>query len=124
MLCCIFSSENSTESKSLTRMCIVGDSDDISRRVVADAMDSWNLTTTNVINAKHVWGSLVKSPLVLTVKTLNNLLCESDSCTTWSIEFMNVVCLDHVYVILWELVHNLCKILVHGREDGNANAEV
>ena len=54
MLCCIFRSKNSTESKALTGVCIVRNGDDISRRIVADAMDSRYLTTANVIYAENV----------------------------------------------------------------------
>ena len=54
MLCCVFCSKNSTESKALTGVCIVCDSDYISRRVVADAVDSWNLTMAYVVNTKYI----------------------------------------------------------------------
>ena len=54
MLGCVLGCKNSTEGKALTGMGIVSDGDDISRRIVADAMDSRNLTTANVIYAENV----------------------------------------------------------------------
>ena len=35
-----------------------------------------------------------------------------------------MVYLFHLHVVLWELVHYLCQIAVHGREDGNADGEI
>ena len=40
------------------------------------------------------------------------------------VELMHVVCLFHLYVILGELVHNLCQIFVDCREDGYTDTEV
>ena len=37
---------------------------------------------------------------------------------------MYVVSLLHVCIILWETVHYLCQISVHGGEDGNTHAEI
>ncbi len=74
MLSSIFGCKHSTEGKSLTRVGIVSDSNHICWRIIADAMDAWHLTTTNVINA----GCLMQSPLVLTVQTLHYLLSKGD----------------------------------------------
>ena len=46
------------------------------------------------------------------------------SVSTGKIELVNVVCLHHINIVLWKIVHDFRKILVHSREDSNAYAEV
>ena len=37
---------------------------------------------------------------------------------------MNMVCLTHRHVVGGKPVHNLCQILIHGREDADAQTEI
>lgn len=50
----VLGGQDGSQSEALTGMSIVCDGDDISRRVVADAVDSRNLTTANVVYTENV----------------------------------------------------------------------
>ena len=63
-------------------------------------------------------------PMIFTVDIFQNFFGKRDGRTAWCIQFMNMVCLAHRHVVGRKLVHNLCQILIHGREDGHAQAEI
>ena len=67
---------------------------------------------------------LSEHPLLLTVERFNHLFCKGYRSARRSVEFVNVMCLFHLYTVLGEAVHNLCQIFIYGTENGNAEAEV
>ena len=87
-------------------------------------MDARYLTTADMIHTQILLVSGILLPSLLAVDILHNLLSQRDSRTTGMVEFMHMMRLLHLHVILRELVHDLCQITVHGREDGHTDREV
>ena len=113
MLMGILGGKHSTKGKALTRMGVVSDGDDVGFRVVAHRMDAWHLATTDMVDAQQLRVGGVLGPRFLAVDILYDALSQRNSRATRVVQLVHVMGFLHLYVVLWELVHNLSQILVH-----------
>ena len=102
-------------------MSIVSNRNQVSIRIIADGMDARHLTTADMIHTQILLVCGILLPSLLAVDILHNLLCQRDGCATGVVEFMHMVRFLHLHIVLRELVHDLCQITVHGREDGHTD---
>ena len=98
--------------------------DDISIRVITDGMNARHLTTTDMIHTQQFRVCRILCPGFLAVDILHNLLGQRDSRTTGMVELMHMMRLLHLYIVLWELIHDFSQVTVDGREDSHADREV
>ena len=124
MILRIFSCKYCPQRKALTAMGIMGNRYQIGIGIITDRMNTRYLTTTDMIHTQQLLVCRVFSPCLFTVDTLDYLFGQGNGSTTGMIQFMHMMGLFHLYVILRELVHDLCQITVHSREDGHTDGEV
>ena len=63
-------------------------------------------------------------PFLLAVQVFQNPFSQRNGRTTRGIQLVHVVGFYHRHIVVRELVHNLCQVLVHRRKDSHTQAEV
>ena len=66
MLLGVLRSQDCSEGKALTTMGIVGNGNQIGIRVIADGVDAWHFTTTDMIHSKVLLVRCILLPRLLT----------------------------------------------------------
>ena len=70
ILCCQYGAEG----KALAAMCIVGNRNQVGIRVIADSVDAWHLTTTDMVYTQELLVCRIFLPVLLAVDVLHNLM--------------------------------------------------
>ena len=105
-------------------MGIMRDGNQVGIRIITDGMNTWHLTTADMVNTQQLRVGGVFCPCLLTVYLLYNLFCQRNCRSTGMVELMHMMRLLHLHIILWELVHDLCQITVYCRENSHTDTEV
>ena len=134
---CIFGGKHGTQSEAPAVLCIVGDGDAVGFRLIADGVDARHLAFADGADGQFLGAAVGCStdgtvgsgerafhPGGLAVQVLQDAFGEGDGCAARCVELVDVVCLGHAHLVVGEVVHDACQVLVHGREDGHAQAEV
>ena len=119
------SGEDSAEGKAFAAVGVVGDSDAVGLRVVGDGVDAGHLIVADAVDEQFVGLVILATvdmavvpygstglPRLLAVEVVDDALSQGDSSARRCVELMDMVCLGHLHVVLWELVHDFSQILV------------
>ena len=125
--------EHGTEGESLSVVGGVSDLNHVGFGIVGQRVDARHLSFADGIDAEFVRGAVFASahrsvgishfslcPAAFAVKTGADLLGECDGCSARRVQFVDVMCFHFADVVVRIGVHDARQILVHGREDGDA----
>ena len=133
----IFGGQHGAQGKAAAVLGVVGDGDTVGLGVVADAVDARHFAQADGADGQFVGGAgsgarhgavgcleRALHPARLAVEVLEDAFGQGDGGAARGVQLVDVVRLAHAHVVARELVHNLGQVLVDGREDGHAQAEV
>ena len=133
----VFCGKHSAKGKAASGVGIVSDGDAVGIAVIFYGVNARNLIATDGVDAKLVSRCRCRTfrcsvgteqcalcPRLLAVDISHYLLGKRYGSAARSVELVDVMHLFHLHIILWELVHYLCQISVHGREYCHANREI
>ena len=133
----VFGGQHGAQGKAAAVLGVVGDSDAVGLGVVANAVDARYFAFADGADRQFVGsagggarhgavGCLERAlhPARLAVEVFEDAFSQGDGGAARGVQLVDVVRFAHAHVVAGELVHNLGQVLVDGREDGHAQAEV